>query len=474
MNLSMKRFFFTLSVFIASILIMSCVDQNKKEVVEERNNFTGQDGEIKLVVVDPGHFHASLLQKFSQEQINDSVYVYAPEGDELNQYLASIESYNNRPDNATSWEEIVYTGNDFVNKLLEEKKGNVVILAGNNKRKIDYIFKSINAGYNVLADKPMAINPEGFELLVQAQDSARKHGVYLYDVMTERYDIMSVIGRELINNKELFGEIESGTSESPSIELESVHHFFKEVSGSTLVRPAWFYDVEQQGEGIVDVTNHLIDLVNWICFPDEAIDYKKDVEVTNATHWPTIMTLKDFEKSTTLTSFPDYLQKYVNDSKLEVYANGQINYNVKDKNAAVSVIWNYQAPEGTTDTYNATFKGTNASVQIAQDKSTMFVEQLFIEKNDDIDSESFESALNEEITTLQKEYPYISLEMVTENKYKIVIPVENRKGHEDYFGMVANKYFDFLVKDEIPEWEITNMLTKYYITTKAYQMLQDK
>src|SRR5690554_6292209 len=121
----MKRFFFTLSVLIASVLIMSCINQNKKEMVEERNNFTGQEGEIKLVVVDPGHFHASLLQKFSQEQINDSVYVYAPEGDELNQYLASIESYNNRPDNPTTWKEIVYTGNDFINKLLNEKKGNV-------------------------------------------------------------------------------------------------------------------------------------------------------------------------------------------------------------------------------------------------------------------------------------------------------------------------------------------------------------
>src|SRR5690606_31257185 len=106
---------------------------------------------------------------------------------------------------------------------------------------------------------------------------------------------------------------------------------------------------------------HLVDLVNWISFPNQAIDYQKDVEVLSATHWPTKLTLSDFEKSTKLNAFPDFLQKNVKDGQLEVFANGEVNYNVKDKNATVRVIWNYQAPEGTTDTYNATLKGTKAS-----------------------------------------------------------------------------------------------------------------
>ena len=386
----------------------------------------------------------------------------------------SIEGYNNRSENPTSWKEIVYTGDDFLEKLIQEKKGNVVILAGNNKRKTDYIFKAINAGYNVLADKPMAINSVGFEMLVQAQDSAKKHDVFLYDVMTERYDIMNIIGRELINNNDLFGELQLGSPGKPSVELESVHHFFKEVSGSALVRPAWFYDVEQQGEGLVDVANHLVDLVNWMCFPDEAIDYKKDVEVLSASHWPTKLTLSDFERSTNLNSFPDFLQKYINKSQLEVFANGEVNYNVKDKNATVRVIWNYQAPEGTTDTYNATLKGTKASVHIKQDKATNYIEQLFIEKNDGISVADFKTVIDQTINELQKEYPYISVLAISDSKYQFVIPVEKRKGHEDYFGMVANKYFEFLVKDAIPEWEVTNMLTKYYITTKAYQIIQEQ
>jgi len=98
----------------------------------------------------------------------------------------------------------------------------------------------------------------------------------------------------LVNNKELFGDQEMGTADEPAITLQSVHHYFKEVSGNVLVRPAWFYDVEQQGEGMVDVATHLVDLVNWQCFPDEIIDYESDIAITSASHWPTVLTLDDF------------------------------------------------------------------------------------------------------------------------------------------------------------------------------------
>ena len=84
--------------------------------------------------------------------------------------------------------------------------------------------------------------------------------------MTERYDILNIIEKRTITKKELFGELQQGSPESPSITMESVHHFFKNVSGKPLIRPAWYYDTAQQGEGIADVTTHLIDLVQWQCF----------------------------------------------------------------------------------------------------------------------------------------------------------------------------------------------------------------
>ena len=61
--------------------------------------------------------------------------------------------------------------------------------------------------------------------------------------------------------------------EEPAVTKVSVHHFSKIVSGSPLIRPAWFFDVRQQGEGIVDVTTHLVDLVQWECFPEQILDH---------------------------------------------------------------------------------------------------------------------------------------------------------------------------------------------------------
>lgn len=469
----MKTHLHLFASILTTLIILSCNTQNK-ESKESKHLFTGADGEIELAVLDPGHFHASLLQKFPQKQVNDTVWVYAPKGDELDQYLRSIEGYNQRADNPTDWNEVVYAGNDYLEKMIGEKKGNVVVLAGNNGKKTDYIAQLINAGYNVLSDKPMVISKDGFELLKATFDSARVHDLYLYDVMTERYDIINTLTRELVNNKELFGDLQVGTTDEPAINMQSVHHYFKEVSGNVLVRPAWFYDVDQQGEGLVDVATHLVDLVNWQCFATGLIDYGKDVKITGAKHWPTKLTLDDFTRSTTLEAYPEFLKKYVIDDILHVYGNGTINYQVKGKNISVTVLWNYQAPEGGGDAYSALIKGTQANVAIVQNKEENYIKQLYIDKNQATDGKVFESALKNLITELQKTYPYISTKKISADRYQIVIPVEKRKGHEDYFGMVAAKYFQYLVNRDMPEWEISNMLTKYFITTSALELAKTK
>ena len=61
--------------------------------------------------------------------------------------------------------------------------------------------------------------------------------------MTERFEINTVLQRELSMMPEIFGTLEKGTPRNPAITKESVHHFYKYVSGSVLTRPAWFLDV---------------------------------------------------------------------------------------------------------------------------------------------------------------------------------------------------------------------------------------
>src|SRR5690554_5828724 len=197
----MNKLFQRLTLLLALFMMLSCNNQNRNSD-SETHSFIGDAGEIKLVVLNPGHFHASLLQKFPQPQVNDTVYVYAPKGEELEQYLASIDAYNTRADNPTNWAQVVYEGEDYLEKMINDKSGNVVILAGNNRKKTEYIHEAIDAGFNVLSDKPMVINRGNYFLLSDAFDNAEENDLYLYDVMTERYEIVNSLTRELANNRE--------------------------------------------------------------------------------------------------------------------------------------------------------------------------------------------------------------------------------------------------------------------------------
>jgi len=250
-------------------------------------HFTGAKGEVELIVLDPGHFHAALVQKVSYPQVNANVHVYAPEGDDLLQYIDKITSYNSRTADPTQWNEIIYTGEDCLARMLAEHKGNVVVLAGRNGLKANYIFESVSAGLNVLSDKPMAIDPEGFQLLLKSFDVAKKKGVLLYDIMTERYEATNALQRELARMPELIGPIDKGTPDDPAIIKQSVHYFAKVVSGTSLIRPEWYFDTAQQGEGIVDATTHLIDLVQLTVAGEEPVDYKRDVQIASASRWQT-------------------------------------------------------------------------------------------------------------------------------------------------------------------------------------------
>ena len=118
---------------------------------------------IQLITLDPGHFHAALVQKTMYDGCRfGGACVRTLTDPDLQLHLDKIEGYNTRPDNPTHWKEDVYKGADFLEKMLADKAGNVVVMAGNNRLKTDYIQKTVAAGFNVLADKPMVINASNF------------------------------------------------------------------------------------------------------------------------------------------------------------------------------------------------------------------------------------------------------------------------------------------------------------------------
>ena len=454
----------TILIFSLTILLFSFNScQNIPHEMKEN------DQKVRIITLDPGHFHAALLQKSMYAGIDSVVHVYAPDGSELENHLKLVGSYNARAENPTTWKHEIYKGPDYLEKMFNEKAGNVVILSGNNKSKSSYISRSIDSGLNVLADKPLAIDQEGFNSLEKAFTLSKNKKVLLYDIMTERFNIYYVLQRALSQDTLFFGQLEKGTLDNPAVMQESVHHFYKNVSGKPLVRPAWFFDIEQEGRGLVDITTHMVDLIQWTSFPDVTLDYKTDVKMISAKEWPTSLSLGQFKKSTLKDNYPDYLSKYVKNGTLNVMSNGEMNYTLKNVHARVGIKWNYEAPEGTGDTHFAKMRVTKANILIKQGKEQNYKPVVYLEISKSAPVKNLQST----VARLQSKFPGISI-VKAGNLWELLIPEQYKVPHEEHFAEVVKNYLGYLKIGELPRWEIPNMLAKYYTTTQAAAMAKSK
>ena len=420
--------------------------------------------EHRLVTLDPGHFHAALVQKTMIPGLSPQVTVYAPEGPDLDLHLQRIEQFNARAADPTHWEMNVQRGPDYLQRMLDERTGDIVIISGNNRRKAEYITRALEAGFNVYADKPMAIDRVQFEALDRAFDTAQDRGLLLYDIMTERYEITNILQRELAGIAEVFGEFQPGSAEQPAIVKESVHHFSKLVAGQPLQRPAWFFDAAQQGDGLVDVTTHLVDLVQWGAFPGLALDYERDIVIDQASHWPTWLNLAKFSAVTGLAAFPERMQPLVRYGRLGAMSNGRIDYRIRGLHARVVVRWEFQAPAGGGDTHYSEFRGTRASLVIRQGLEQGFVPELYIEPH--ASSGLDEAGLAAALAPLIARYPGLSLQP-SAGTWRVDIPEQYRVGHEAHFAQVTQAFLGYLDQRQLPDWEVPNMRVKYRLTTTA-------
>ncbi len=426
---------------------------------------------VRLMTLDPGHFHAALVQKSMYAEVSPEVHVFAPAGPDLDLHLNRINGFNTRTENPTTWKTQVHRSDNSLDAMLKLRPGNVVVLAGDNSRKTDNILASVKAGINVLADKPMIITPDGMDKLREAFKVAQKKKVLLYDIMTERHEITTMLQRALSQMPALYGEQSQGSPATPAVTKESVHHYFKYVSGKPLKRPPWFFDVTAEGEGIVDVTTHLVDLIQWECFPNQIME-QSDVKMLSARTWPTKLTLTQFTKATGLKAFPASLKKYINaEGILEVDCNGEMIYTLKGVHCKVSVIWNFQAPEGAKDTHYSIMQGTRCALVIRQGAGQGYQPTLYIEPVQK--GTGLTKLVQAAIGNLQKNWPGVTVK-TSDNGWQVVIPQKYKIGHEGHFAQVTKAYLSYLKEGKLPAWEVPNMLVKYQTIMDAYQLSRKK
>lgn len=429
------------------------------DIIAGQEKTSGPEKLIELIILDPGHGHATFMQGSMNPLVSRVVHVYAPEGPDVQLYLNSIDRLNSRQNNPTSWQIVLYTGIDYLEKMVQEKKGNTVVISGNNQKKSDYIRRSVEAGFHVLADKPMAITPADFKALERSFGIAGQNKILLFDNMDLRYDISNILQKELSQMEDLFGKLQAGSVDKPSLIQANLHHYLKFSGGQPIVRPAWFFDTEQQGHGIVDVSTHLIDLNQWLGLPGLSLNYREDIKIISSKEWPTRLNPSEFRSVTHTDAYPDFLSKNLKDSILEVYSNGEINYTIKGIHSRITVLWKYKEPAGSSDTHYSLMRGTKAELEIRQEKEEGYRATLYIRAAEGTDPDLFGKNLQTALTRLRGKYP--GTELIRNGNEWQVKPGEYTRTN------AAQIAISYLTEDAMPDWEVPGMRAKYYTTTEA-------
>ena len=434
------------------------------------NAATPADQPIHLMTLEPGHFHAALIQKVMQPDVADRVDVYAAAGPDWQAHLARIEQFNHRTNQPTHWVEVLHTNENPLAQMLAERPGNVVVVSGNNQGKIDRLQAIVNHRLSVLADKPWIIQPEEFSKLAATLDTADEQGVIAYDAMTQRFEITCQLPHELVNEPAVFGRVAPGSATEPAVEMESIHYLLKEVAGVPLLRPPWFFDINQQGEALADVGTHLVDLVQWTLFPDQALDYRQDIQLLSAQRWPTVISQAQFARVTGTPAFPAYLHPAVHAGKLDYFANNSVLYQVRGNFIRLKITWGFEPPTGSKDSELAIFRGTKARIEVRQGAAEKYVAQVYVipvrpELHDEV-----WAALTAKVAALQTNYPGLTVRE-SAGRFQVMIPDPLRIGHEAHFGLLTRRFLDYVRNPKtLPAWEKPNMLAKYFVTTGGVKL----
>src|SRR4051794_23399547 len=147
-------------------------------------------------------------------------------------------------------------------------------------------------------EPPMIIEPADLARLETALALAQERRLVLADMMTGRHNALVRLLQALRSDPEVYGDPVPGTRDDPGILLSGVHYLRKVVAGLPNPRPAWYFNITEQGEGLADTGVHLVDRVHETLFPGQALDWQQDIDILGASRWPTLVSLAQFHDLT--------------------------------------------------------------------------------------------------------------------------------------------------------------------------------
>src|SRR5262245_19447438 len=336
-----------------------------------------------LMFLAPGHFHAALTLRERNPLVSDEIAVYASDEVEVREFLDLVASFNARPERPTAWRPVLRVGGDPLARLLAERPGDLVIVAGRNDRKLGWIRRLHDAGLPVLADKPWMAGGAALDDLRQALGGPP----LAMEMMTGRHEITTAVERMLAAAPEVFGGF--SPDGGAAITFESVHHLEKRVNGAPLRRPPWYFDVGAKGDGLEDIPTHLVDhaqqLVSHARSPvtqpagparasggRTGADAAKSLplQIVGARCWPTVVPRELFARVTGLPDFPKALHALVGPGGLSYFANSELAFRCGGVLVETSARWELTEPPGAGDAHRAHLRGTRADIHVEQSAAT--------------------------------------------------------------------------------------------------------
>jgi predicted dehydrogenase len=414
-----------------------------------------------LLFYEPAHFHAALTLRNENPRVATEVHLYARPGAGRTGFLDLVDAFNARETNPTRWRVRVHQADDPLDRLIEDRNGDIVVLAGRNSEKLAIIARLHASGFNVLADKPWLTSSAALPDLHRVTEASP----LAMDIMTERHDVLARLRRRVVSTPQLFGDF-ARDSERPAIEIASVHHLYKVVNGQPLRRPWWYYDVAIQGDGLVDIQSHLTDQVQWMVMGDEPGEFARDIELHAARRWTTPVSLALYRESTGQAEFPEALHAFISDGVLALPCNAEIDYSIKGVRVRQRAEWGQREPSGSGDLHPCVIRGTRCKLLVRHGPETGYTAELHLEP---VAGTDVEAALEDAIAEWQSDLPGLGMRPADKG-FKFTIPDALHSTHESHFAMVLENFLDYVDKGHWPVWLTRGIRTRYELLARSREL----
>jgi len=405
-----------------------------------------------LLFLAPGHFHAALTLRVPQARAAEDVFVYAREGTELRDFVALVERFNRRAPDATRWRLVVATADDPLERLIAERRGDVVVLAGRNDGKARTMRRLHESGFHVLADKPWLVEPADLEH-VRASLAGWPLAA---EIMTGRHDLAAGLAKRLVGTPAIFGAFRD---DGPAIEHESVHHLEKLVDGAPLRRPWWYFDERVQGSGPVDIPTHVVDQAQWLVADDATAPV-----LVSARAWPTRVPADAFRRITGEAAFPPELAPFVDGDALSYRCNAELVYRIGRVTASAATRWNLAPSPGGGDATRSVAHGTRADVRLEQSDRTGHRRRIFVESCTDA---GVARALRATVTAWKADLPGFEVVPAGPDAFEVTVPPALDGGHETHFARVLDDFLRIVDDQRWPAALAERTLAKYALLAEA-------